>query len=90
MQTYEVDEGYVPSQAVLEVLEWVDENDRILKANGKMLDYFLEEIASHSKDCMCSKCEKDDDSWRESVERREEFDRSEADRHNAPSEGFNR
>lgn len=38
MQIYEVDDEYVPTKAVLEVLAWFDQNEEILKAkeNGNV------------------------------------------------------
>ena len=60
-----------------------------VRKGTKMIDYFLESIASHSKDCMCSKCEKDDhEQAMEDQEAYQQHRLEEADRHNAPSEGF--
>ena len=74
MQTYDVDDGYVPSKAALEVMDWLDTNDRIMKAEGKMIDYFLEEIASHSPECECSKCLDYDEAQAASEEERTKYE----------------
>lgn len=49
MQVYDVDEGYVPSQAVLEVIEWFDANDRELEEKGKISDPYTKEMRERMK-----------------------------------------
>lgn len=51
-----------------------------------MIDYFLEEIVNHSKDCGCSKCHPTSDEIHEVERVNQELERERADIRNAPSE----
>ena len=84
MQVYEVDRDYVPSQAVLEVMEELDNIDRELKASGKLVDELWDAVApSHSPECECSKCEDHTEQGRADQEAYEQskLDQYEANRH---------
>lgn len=67
-----LEEGYQPTQAVLEVMEELDKIDRELIAAGKMVDYFLEEVATHSPSCECSKCLKSNEIFEQDMREQEE------------------